>query len=58
MREQLSLFGVCQWGWSVSSSVWCVIFFEDYRGGAPTGWPHTTQPREPDCWGPEAKPHR
>jgi hypothetical protein len=24
------------------------------RGGTPTGWPHTVQLGEPDCWGPEA----
>ena len=30
-----------------------------YRGGAPpTGWPHTNSRAEPDCRGPEAKPHR
>ena len=35
------------------------FFFEGYRGGAPpTGWPHTNSRAEPDCRGPEAKPHR
>jgi hypothetical protein len=33
------------------------VFFT--KGGAPpTGWPHTTQSSQPDCRGPEAKPHR
>ena len=32
-------------------------FFVSYQGGRPpTGWPHTAQSGEPDCWGPEAKP--
>jgi hypothetical protein len=28
------------------------------RGGAPTGWPHTTQPSKPDYQGPEAERHQ
>lgn len=32
-------------------------FFVSYQGGRPpTGWPHTAESGEPDCWGPEAKP--
>jgi hypothetical protein len=27
-------------------------------GGTPTGWRHTAQSGEPDCQGPEAKPHQ
>ena len=27
-------------------------------GRTPTGWPHTAQSGEPDCRGPEAKPHQ
>jgi hypothetical protein len=34
-------------------------FFFCYQGGrTPTGWPHTAQSGEPDCRGPEAKPHQ
>jgi hypothetical protein len=36
-----------------------VFFFLGYQGGrTPTGWPHTAQSGEPDCRGPEAKPHQ
>jgi hypothetical protein len=35
------------------------FFFFGYQGGrTPTGWPHTAQSGEPDCRGPEAKPHQ
>ena len=41
------------------SSAWGVMFFFCYQGGrTPTGWPHTAQSGEPDCRGPEAKPHQ
>jgi hypothetical protein len=34
-------------------------FIFGYQGGrTPTAWPHTAQSGEPDCRGPEAKPHQ
>jgi hypothetical protein len=44
---------------AVCLHMYTCIFFEGYRGGAPPpGWPHTNNRAEPDCRGPEAKPHR
>jgi hypothetical protein len=37
---------------------WLDLFYRLPGGRTPTGWPHTAQSGEPDCRGPEAKPHQ